>query len=530
MTDWSNQLTFAYVNYLLPIIWAALYFSAPLSIGRSLRALRGRPGMILGAIVVVGAGLRWFLPDHGPGDLQNTVTSAYGIFDPTLHGFGWYGRGPDVLLRQLFHTLQLVPASDGPFVALDFVAGVASVALVAGLMRRLGFGVWACLATAAILAATPMHVRLSPTYNRLVLAMALCFFGWHAILRFLDERRPYDLVVATSALVLAPQFRPEFVWMPCLTIALVVAWRMTPAPDGSERALPRWWWVWLLSYVALVGYPAYWVTIDRVLHEPGIFSVNVEGMGPAQLVHPHHNPFLNPRYTPPVWMLLGVVGAVRGLRNNRWSMLWILCAFLSAFGVVMNADVHDSICFARYHLCALAVSALLVGVGVEGFQRWVRHPAKQAAATVLVAACAAFCMPWVLAPRTVNGEYEFLVEHLAEVPDGCVILDYPEPRDTVLKPFHYISNTAGRQHAWAFAWPIEPEPECVVYYYGANCSLDVQDTEVAETRALYCEQLVELGGEPFARGQAAALTSLGARAIRDPVPLGLYWLVEPDSE
>lgn len=512
-----------YLHAVLPALWVLRYLALPLSLGRSAKALRRPEGLALAVVVAVAAVLRLTVAPYGPGDLQNSVPFAYGALLPEFQDFGHYGRAPDVLLRALFHDLGLTPVSDHVFIALNFAASLLSIAAVAGLLWRLGYSSAVGLTGAALVATTSMHLRLSPTYNRYIGALGLCFLGWHALHRFLDERRAADLLLAFAALALAPQFRPEFAWIPFVSAALVFAWWRS-----SMRALPRAFWAAALLYVAAVGYPIYWTAIHQ-LATPGIVETNIAPLGPGTLLDPHHSLFLNARYTPTAWTLLALAGAIVGLRDHRWSTAWLLLAGLCATVVIASHGAHDNLCSGRYHLFGLTFGAMVAAVGLGALERWTPKPAVFGALALGVAALGATTWSWVLAPRAVNGEYDFLMEHLGSIPDSCVILEYPEPFDTTLKSYEHLSNTAGRQHRWTSEWPVQGNPACLAYFYSANCSLTHRPEEQAHHHAQFCERIPGQAGEPWATGEAPAWASTGIGLDGDVVPLRLYWLRAPVS-
>lgn len=499
-----------------------------MSLGRSLRGLRTRVGQALLATVALGAGLRAWLPPYGPGDLQNSVELAYDARIGWFQDFGHYGRGPDVLLHLLFDVSGLFQPSDHVFIGINIAAGVASIALVHGLLKRLGFGDQAGLAAALVLAALPMHVRYTPTFNRYILLIFLCLFGWHALLRFLDEGRLYDLLAALSALALAPQHRPEVAYLPAVAVGLVLVWRLSPSPTGAPRRLPRGWWLWGAAYTAVVGWPVFWTSVHQLLM-PGIVEVNVAPLRPWHLVLPDHNLFFSPRYTPWPWTILGLAGVGFGLKERRGPTLWLLGTALCATAVIASHDATDNLNSGRYHLVALVIWTMPIGVGVAGLARLLPPGRPRLAASIGAALMAGLTMTWAVQPRAINGEYEFLLEHLGAVPDGCTIVQFPESYDTSLKSFKHVSNTAGRVHHWTDQWPLEEDARCVAVFESANCSLEPDRPEERPKWQTYCEELTQRG-PTIARGEAPARSSEGLRFTRDPVPLGLYWVRQPPSD
>lgn len=396
----EHALTTFFITRVLPALWLAILFAGPLCLAESLRSLRhsvgprGRrsrhgsrsstatPWLVLG-ITAIGGALRWWLPTHGPGDLRNTMEGAYAPGGHGIASFGPYGSAPDTLLRLLFDLREVFPTSDDVAIWVSFLAAVGTIPLASGLLHRLRLSERLRAEPALLVALMPMHIHYSPTINRFTLAIFLALLGWFLLLRFLDERRPHDLIVSFAALVLAPQCRAELVYLLPLTVALPWVWARSRAapvhsPSGTSdrrqprghsagehapRLLPRYWPLLAVLYVFLVGYPLYW-TVWLQLWSPGVVASNVGTLRPWHLVLPSHNLLLNPRYTPALWAPLTLAGAWWAVRQRPIPGGWLMAAAVASLLVIASHDAHDNLNSARYHLVTLTVNALLAAVAL----------------------------------------------------------------------------------------------------------------------------------------------------------------------
>lgn len=531
-----------YVRWVVPGLWLFLALAGIAAAWQRRRTLTASPWLALVAITGLAVALRLLLPPGGAGDLKNTVIDAYGGWPeaPLFGAVDAYGRGVEGLLVWLFLAL---PTADATVAAASLVLAVASVPLLHSLARRLGYGQGVALTAALLLAVCPLHIRFGPTVNRYTFLVFLVLLGWLALLAWLDERRPTDLLVALFSLSLASQCRPEAIVLPLFTVGLLVA-RGTRA-TGTQAGRPAWPWLtgFLVAHALLLAVP------DIALLRQALSSERVlaaYGAVARPLFDPDHNPFLSPHFTPVVWPVLAALGLVWVRREGKGQAPpWPRVAWLALTSVLLGGVLATQpngagqILNARYQLTATPLYLLLTAAGIATVVRLVSRRAApwarwlHVALALAVAATVAWPMGSVVRDATMNQEYRFLRDTLAAVPDGCAIVTYYPSKDLGLRPQPALSRSLGRNHQWMDdrAWHsgAPADVDCAVFYEGSACS-------AAESPALREEAQQRCGALKAARQDAPlAETTLARVPIReeryasDPVPVAFHWLRRPTA-
>jgi hypothetical protein len=494
-----------------------------------------RAALALLGVAGVALALRLLLPPFGPGDIKNTLLAAY---DGWLGGAGGdavgrYGRAPEGLLAWAFLVL---PRDDRTVAGLFLVFAVLSAPLLSALARRLSLSRAVGLTAALLWAVAPLAVRFGPTTSRYAPLVFLALAGWTLLLAWLDERRPADLVASVLALTLASQCRPEALFLPAVTLALVVARGLAPAPGVAAAA--GWRGRWLLfaagaAHLLLLAIPAAPLLAAAAAGGPDV-AAYLPGRRP--LWDPDHNPFLSPAFTPVAWPVLAAIGLVGGLvRGPRRATAWLGLGALSLAALLAGAPVRDGqLLNARYHLTALPLHLLLVAQGLEfvlgalSRRRAIARPALALAALAL-AATAALPMTRVTRDTAANAEYRFLRAHLAAVPDDCQVVYWYPDADHGLRPQPGLSRSAGRRHRWLHAddWPAAAAggADCAVFWRSAACAAAGDERLAVERRA--CAGLLAQQMGAIAEASVPAVPIRAERYEGDPLPVGLYWLRRP---
>jgi hypothetical protein len=515
-----------YVTHLLPALWLLFLLVAASQLAARLRAhglRRPTPDTALTlAITALALTLRAALPTWGPGDVSHAIPFAY-LGPAAIHELSPYGSALDALALLAFRVL---PTSDTTIATLALLASAASPALLTALARRLGYPRLATHAAALLLATTPLLVRYAPTVDRYSFLIFTALTALTALLAYLQERRPTDLALATLAVILGTQLRPDALWLPPAAAGLVLAYalsrrRLTPAPPPPPRAPPR---------------------PGRRRHRPRPSSSppppSPTRCAPASGPSPPPPPPPRPSSSTPPTTSSSPAPTPRspGPPSPRWGYsapppaasplhLWVL---VMAVGATFLGAVHAidfNISSTRYQLPAQPFFILLAAAALAWPPRRVAIPLTLAAAALTVPA-----LSRTTAERTFQAEYRFLRAALAELPDDCAIVTFsPNSTELGLRPNHQLSATAGRRHRWYFdhtdpAFAAEP---CQALYVNASCDADCPQD--AANQRLYCVTLRAQASAPIAE----ATLPNRALLIRDgyrhaEVPVSLHWLRRPD--
>jgi hypothetical protein len=187
----------------------------------------------------------------------------------------------------------------------------------------------------------------------------------------------------------------------------------------------------------------------------------------------------------------------------------------------------------RHQVRALPALAGLVALGVHALATLPRGRIAAAVGCVAVLGGLGTRLPLAWAPRTLHAEYAFLRAHLADVPDGCVIVTYRYPGDAGLAPQPQLSAMLGRSHRWQFLGDPLPSSGCVVWYRPANC---VTWTHAEAARAARGEAVPDDACAAFEASHvltplATAHLPAGRWVFENPrvvpVPVGLYRVSVP---
>lgn len=536
-TEGVSGLDAHYIRYALPLLWGLLLLLLGWNLlgrgrRRALMSGAGQPSsaFILGTLMLGGLLLRVIVPPWGPGDISNTVANAQ-LGADHLQDFGSYGRGVEGLLLLL---APLFGAGEDTLVGLNLAAGTLSIPLLGTLTRQLGMRRKTAHVAALLLAIAPLHIRFSPTYNRYVILIFLMLCGWSFFLAHIRHGGLGALAVATLALTLAPQCRPEAVVIPFATLGLAAAAWQDPSLRRGIIRHRRWLWAALALHLLMTVLPlqrvmAFTATSERWSDE------YIHEMRP--MFDPTYNAFLNSWITPAPWVFLALAGLCRSSAGSPWVRLWVATMALGFTFVVATRDLGNShVIDARYHLAALPFYLIFVSSGAvwvgEAITRPLRGRASQVISILLLVALAAsagLAAKVATLRTTMNLEYQFVREHLALVPVPCRIIAFEPDYDLGLRaPFH-TSVQSGLAHHWDLVRErptLRDEDQCVVFYQNASCVANTDVAQDLKAQKNVCVALRKASVGTLAETVLPAIAA-GATRYREKPRVGFYWIRKP---
>ncbi|MFK7989602.1 MAG: hypothetical protein AB8I08_26530 [Sandaracinaceae bacterium] len=341
------------------------------------------------------------------------------------------------------------------------------------------------LGAAFAIAFLPQHIRYSRCEDGFVASLVLTSLAFALIHGFLRDpsRKVRWFLLAALPVVLYPGYllRPLNILFVVVYVAAILVLHPSSAPR-KRRGIA-------LGVVGLVGALAGVQFLGVNGDAVGVAASSVEWIGSALwvLVSPTLLVLSDPTRTPPVLIVLAVVGGVLLYRSGERRLLGFLCAWLLMF-VVVHAYVVQESMQPRYHLHLVVPFLLLAAAAVpripKRFERalWVCGP------ILLVS-------PWVHGhfvqdvDYAEQHEYEFVRRARAMVPEGCSVLEFTgSPREVDELRFSRIGALANRDRGQRFraigvfpdgeTGPGQPSlasifqepPRCLYLYEGLACS------------------------------------------------------------
>ncbi|MGD2206996.1 MAG: TIGR03663 family protein [Anaerolineae bacterium] len=304
---------------------------------------------------------------------------------------------------------SLLGASDITARWLPALAGLVLVLLPYWLRHRLGRG--GALAAAVLLALSPSAIYFSRNVDGAILATACGLAMAVGLINYLDTRRPSYLYLATAAMGLGLCADPGTITLALIFAAfallLYLTERLQNRETGWSSLLVAWWAVRdetsLLTRIgAVLGAVFGLVATTFVLHLAGLghtadlLAAWLWSFAPGTSIRAVNYPILLLVRYEPLILLLGLVGARRGLRGRRsdsqgsprhgslfphtvflvfWTAVAMIVFLLSGYRLVGNI------------LWVVVPLALLAGQGVEHAWQWVTRRAlwKESIAIAAVA-------------------------------------------------------------------------------------------------------------------------------------------------
>lgn len=359
------------------------------------------------------------------------------------------------------------------------------------------------LAAAFAVAFLPQHIRFSRCEDGFIASLVLTSLAFALLHGWLRDRSRLVRWLLLSALPLV--LYPGYLLRP-LNIVFVVVYAGAILALHRETA-PRWRRSVALGVVLTVGAAAAVQFIDTNTHTIEVAASHLDWLWNTLrvLASPSLLVLSDPTRTPPVLIVLAVVGGVLAWRAGERRLVGFLYAWLLLF-VTLHAFVVQESMQPRYHLHLVVPFLLLAAVAVPYVaKRWPRW--LWACGAVLVAS------PWLHHAFVTDvgyaemHEYEFVRQARAIVPEGCTVLEYTgSPYDVDELRFSRIGARAGRPHAQRFraigvfadgrtgpghpplAELLADPPSCLYLYEGLACTTH---RSPGETYASHCTALRE---------------------------------------
>lgn len=533
-----------------PLLWLPVLLVWLLVL--STRALRTLPGggwpWALG-LLTLSAALRFTLPINAP-------MSAWSFSRQTRLG--------DVLVNstlvgRLIAAVGPAYLDDLQSIAMRVVATLTPLAVLVH-SRKLFADARPALAAGLLLACSPHHLRFAAADTQFIPSMLWSSMTFVAMYEALEARhlasRAVHLVVFGLLLSLALTARPlSLAYAPLLIIALVLA------AQGTSRA----WRLCVGATIVLVTA----ITTTRLLGTDSdtigqIVSVNSLWSAVGRLFRPQYNPLTYFALTPPVWLLLMLIGggallfarfpglsARLARRRGLWLAGWLM-GFVALHGLVWVTEPMNN---ARYQLHSLPAMAMLAGGGLFVF--WRRAALRTGRAGSLRGLVFASVLLVVAAPALHSNpirdrgfvtmqERALLQRWRDELPAGCVVLETTHPQTSLHTPrLAHVGQRLRGVRQVDLPWQVTVvgeslttkqsallanPPPCVVFYEGVECAIGPGKSG----RQPICDAILRAGQWALLDSQVfrARLYDEGLifhlRANGDPVSLRLHRLESPD--
>ena len=429
--------------------------------------------MILGAVLRTAWGIR--VPGYINGHGYEQVFQLCASSPP---GYDYHGNGSYALFGLLF---LVMPRTELTIVGTSVVLSLLTVPGIYALARA-GSGDrtaarWAAAATAIL----PAFVFYAATEERYIPGI---FFLVATLVLLGVAARTGDRVLTLAAALLAAvtvQFQPFLFLLPIPALLLLAGTR-----EGRSLVRRPFFWAALVIFVVATAGTAYQHVTHLVSGQKpaGDMTLGVNTLVSLTTIAPDSdatggNAVLDPRYSPPPFAILAVLGIVAWLsrRGSRWWGASVAASYLLM--TLPGLGVGPRMNMVRLELPGLPFFVLAVGGGVAALDRWLerwtfRVPGLRAALGCAVLLGTVWAWPGPIPTLyTPQRERRFIADNVSRIPEGCTILVPSTPRRVVRQLPIYLSEEAGMGHSWRRAInPAEasgPPGACVVYYRPVDC-------------------------------------------------------------
>ncbi|MDY0001745.1 MAG: hypothetical protein RBU30_10650, partial [Polyangia bacterium] len=343
--------------------------------------------------------------------------------------------------------------------------------------------------------------------------------------------------------IVTSQAYPTLMIVPVIVLACVAS-----LPEGRSLLRRPWIWIagvttfliWLLpaiGYLQLLGNAE-----STGVFGPGYFD-NLHPLAPLMPSfgfswNANGNVFLNPSYTPPLFAIAALVGAVffRGSSGQRAPVLVFL-----AMGLLLTLlnSLSGNMDTARIQLIAMPFFCIAAGVGLSWLTERLtsllggRVLVATGSIGIIFAASVAIWPGQIGQVFTPQAEARAFRELLPRVPKGCLILSNSwMGRYIVWLPSYYLTARPDLKLLRAEGPDIPPalrEAKCVVYFRSTACFDQSHVPEergsptTADGKILPCAALEDsLGLQPLALKEIPARPDCRQLFTRQRIPVGFF--------
>ena len=362
-------------------------------------------------------------------------------------------------------------------------------------------------------------------------ASLVLFFGASALLglvRYRRDRHTADLALYVTAGLLLGGTRPEA----SLLVAGIVAASFVQAPRFRLPALE----IGAHGFVVALTF-AMW----RVVDEGGYSGHYLSRLGGSMPFLPHEALSLQPEFTPFVAIALTAWGAWANLCQpgaaRRWTAGLVVLALCVEVPTAIDSLWGPDLANARYHVGALLPASLLFGLGLQALLesdagRWLL--ARRVRVTLASAAALASVVPPVIEvtrPRTVDHEYLFLMQTMADLPAGSRFFFPGRDLEIGFRPtaFRSPETTDTALPRW-YHWPEDKDSDVGrprYFVLQSGCSGRFDRPGANETRDRCDQALALYGTRPVAKTTIPALAFGSDKYSSSSIPIGVFCMDEP---
>ena len=435
----------------------------------------------IAAWTLAGAALRTWggvrVPGHINGHGYDLMRHL--LFMP-ITGNEFHGVGSFALHRL---ALVLLPRHEYSVVGVQCLLSIATVPAIYAATRLWLRSAAAARGAAAAAAVLPAFAYYAMTEERFVPGVFFLVAATVALGAAVRSRALPDLAAAALLAAVACEFQPFLSLTPIALGFLLLA-------DHDGRAVLRSTRGWLaVALFALLAADAALLHLRSIAEArgpasmvPGVSRTCADALWPSadEFARRGGNVFLNPRFTPPPFALLAVLGVI-GAAFLRGRRALIVAVVLAAFIFTVPALVPGRMNTARLQLAAQPFYLMLTGAGVAVLARVARrrpaaarlfHPALAAVIALSVAV-----WPGAIgADFTPQMERRFIASSLPSIKDGCVVV-WPEMVGMLKLPLPvHLSMQAGRAIDWEGLSDTairSTRPAACIYYYRPVSCFDV---------------------------------------------------------
>jgi len=531
------------VIQLLMIIGLGLLLSRFKFLMRLARKVERKDWLFLGAWIGIGAVLRLIGGIRVPG-FTNCSGYAHGfsmlrdvlVWDPLQldpHGSGFHA------LYGL--AISILPKAELSIIACQFVLSVLCIPLTYFVarfwLRSRDWSIW----SAAVMAVLPIQVFFATTEVRLLPGIFFMLLALASLGMAIRDKHPLSMFASVLLGIVATQFYPIMMFLPAPLLLLLLS-------SQSSRKLLRSGWAWaaIIVFLCLWLAPALWMMSLVTSTDGTVIGSDFLGayLNLDLLFKPSfslegwqtYNIFLNRHFTPPVLVLVMLVGLIIGCRR-RETRFAAISVFACAIIFTIPGFFPGRMNLARLQQAAQPFYAILVGIGIGwGVQQIGRLLKRFSAARVIFGALillgAIAVWPGPIGHHyTLQLERRFFLDALEHIDDGGRVIWAPSTRGTNHSGLpSYLAEERGRDIDWgALESNVVPkellsDDETGLYYYrSSTCYTKMPNESRAGLLRPICDEIerqMELE-EVFVRGIPSISDDM-AKYMGEEIRIGFY--------